>query len=132
MYVRFIVPRRGRRGVDLGLFRHADINAGDSRVHEAVREAIRIELDWFNANLPIPKRRVFLVKSCGEWMADGICWFLDDAREMIARSFTLVSLLGECGVPATTVATRHPGQILYRDAWQIVAKPEEGTPIKWS
>ena len=132
MYVRFIVPRRGRRGVDLGLFRHADINAGDSRVHEALRAVIRIELDWFNANLPIPRQRVFLVKSRGRWLPDGICWFVDDAREMIAHSFALASLLHECGVPAAKVATRHPGQILYRDAWQIVAKPEEGTPIAWS
>jgi sulfur carrier protein ThiS len=132
MYVRFIVPRRGRRDVDLGLFRNADINADDSRVHEALRQAIRIELDWFNANLPIPRRSAFLVKSRGCWLPDGICWFVDDAREMIARSFTLASLLRECGVPAAKVATRHPGQILYRDAWQIVAKPEEGTPIAWS
>jgi hypothetical protein len=132
MYVRFIVPQRGRRGVDLGLFRHAKFNVEDSRVHEALREAIRIELDWFNANLPIPRRCVFLVKSRGRWLSDGVCWFLDDAREMIARSFTLASLLRECGLPAAKVATSRPGQILYRDAWQIVAKPEEGTPIAWS
>lgn len=132
MYVRFIVPRRGRRDVDLGLFRHAKSHAEDSRVHAALREAIRIELDWFNANLPIPRRRAFLVKSRGRWLPDGICWFVDDAREMIARSFALASLLRECGLSATKVATRYPGQILYRDAWQVVAKPEEGTPVAWS
>ena len=132
MYVRFIVPSRGRRGADHGLFRHAGFSADDGRVHAALREAIRIELDWFNANLPVPKRRVFLVKSRGRWLPDGICWFVDDAREMIVHSFALASLLRECGVAATKVATRRPGQILYRDAWQIVAKPEEGTPIAWS
>ena len=132
MYVRFIVPRRGRRGVDHGLFRHARFSTSDSRVHVAVRDAIRLELDWFNANLPVPKQRVFLVKSRGCWESDGLCWFLDDAREMIARSFALASLLAECGVLATKVATRHPGQILYRDAYQIVAKPADGTPITWS
>ena len=132
MYVRFIVPSRGRRGVDHGLFRHARSSTEDSRVHEALREAIRLELDWFNANLPVPRQRVFLVKSRGRWLADGICWFLDDAREMIAHAFTLASLLRECGLPSAKVATRSPGQILYRDAWQIVAKPEEGTPIAWS
>jgi hypothetical protein len=31
-------------------------------------------------------------------------------------------------VPIAKRATRRPGQILYRDAWQIVAKPEQATP----
>ncbi len=56
----------------------------------------------------------------GRWRADGICWFVDDAREMIARAFGLAALIGECGVP-----TRHPGTVLYRDPWQIVAEPGE-------
>jgi hypothetical protein len=71
------------------------------------------------------------VKSRRRWRADGICWFVDDAREMIARAFALASLIGEAGVPAHKVATRRPGTILYRDRWQIVAKPEEATPVTW-
>jgi len=131
MYVRFVVPWRGRRGVDYGLFWEARGHAEDSRVHAALRAAIRCELDWFNANLPVPKRRVFLVKSCGRWLPDGICWFVDDAREMIARAFVLAALLEECGTPASKLATRNPGQILYRDSWQIVAKPGRETPVAW-
>jgi hypothetical protein len=104
---------------------------GNSRVGEALRVAIRLELDWFNANLPVPKRRHFLVKSRKQWHAEGICWFVDDAREMIARAFTLSWLLRECGVPMTKVATRRPGQILYRDDYQIVAKPDAATPTLW-
>ena len=131
MYVRFIVPWRGRRGVDYGLFWEASARSEDSRVHAALRAAIRGELDWFNANLPVPKRRAFLVKSRGRWLSDGICWFVDDAREMIARAFVLAALLGESGTPCTKVATRNPGQILYRDTWQIVAKPAPDTPVQW-
>ena len=71
------------------------------------------------------------VKSRRRWRADGICWFVDDAREMIARAFALAALIGEAGVPARKVATRRPGTILYRDRWQIVAKPEEATPVTW-
>jgi sulfur carrier protein ThiS len=63
--------------------------------------------------------------------ADGICWFTDGAREAIARAFTLAALLRECGVPVTKVATHRPGQILYRDDYQIVAKPDEATPTVW-
>jgi hypothetical protein len=109
------------------MFRGACWVADDSRVHEALRNAVHEQLDWFAANLPSPKRRVFLVKSRGVWLSDGICWFLDDAREMIARGYALAGLLGECGVPVTRVATRTPGQILYRDEYQIVARPDDGS-----
>ena len=89
MYVRFIVPAHGGRDVDRGLFCDVKSWTRDSRIHAALREAIRAEYEWFNTNLPVPKERAFLVKSRGMWLADGICWFLDDAREMIARAFAL-------------------------------------------
>ena len=60
-----------------------------------------------------------------------LCWFVDDAREMIAHAFALASMVRECGVPVTKVATHRPGTILYRDAYQIVAKPEAATPTVW-
>jgi hypothetical protein len=31
------------------------------------------------------------MKSRRRWRADGICWFVDDAREMIARAFALAA-----------------------------------------
>jgi hypothetical protein len=34
-------------------------------------------------------------------------------------------------VPIAKRATRRPDRILHRDAWQIVAKPEEATPTLW-
>jgi hypothetical protein len=142
MYVRFITPWWPvRRGIDCGVFgpagafAHACGGAGGGYAHVeaggAVRAALRAELNWFNANLPVPRRRAFQVKSCRAWRDDGICWFADDAREMIAHAFTLAALLGECGVPVRKVATARPGTILYRDDWQIVAKPEAATPTVW-
>ena len=127
MYVRFIGPWRGRRGFRQGMFREAGWVVDDSRVNELLRIAVDQELAWFREHLPVPQRRAFLVKSRGEWLPDGICWFLDDARAMIARAYGLAALLGECGMPVTKVATRTPGQILYRDRYQIVARPEDGS-----
>lgn len=131
MYVRFHSPWAQRRGVHFGLFGPAGALAWDERVPEPLRVAIGHELDWFNAHLPVPRRRAFTVRSRKRWVDVGICWFHDDAREMIARGFALAALLGECGVPVTKVATRRPGTVLYRDAWQIVAKPEPATPTTW-
>jgi hypothetical protein len=130
MYVRFIAPWRIRRGVDQGLF-GAAYYAEEMAAAEPLRLAIRHELDWFEANLPIPARDRFRVRSRKVWRPDGICWFVDEAREAIARAFAMAALLRECGVEVVKVATRRPGQILYRDQWQIVAKPEEATPTSW-
>ena len=132
MYVRFITPWwRLPRGYDCGLFGPAYACARDAEVPAVLREALWAEIRWFEANLPVPPRDRFEVRSRKRWLAEGICWFVDDAREMIAHAFTLAALLGECGVIVAKTATRRPGQILYRDDWQIVAKPEVGTPTCW-
>ena len=128
-YVRFITPWwRLRRGYDCGPFGPAYEAWRDDRVPEVLRVAIREELDWFEQNLPVPDGGAFWVKSRKRWYADGICWFVGEAREMIARAFVLASLLRETGVPVRKVWSGNPGQVLYRDRWQIVAKPHAATP----
>lgn len=128
-YVRFITPWwRVRRHVDCGPFGPAYAAWRSEAVPEVLRIAIREELDWFEDNLPVPRGEAFRVKSRKRWRNDGICWFVAGAREMIARAFVLASLLEEAGMPVRKVATRRPGTILYRDPWQIVAKPIEVTP----
>ena len=130
MYVRFITPWwRLPRGIDSGLFGPAYACARDAEVPAVLRDALWVEIDWFEQNLPVPRR--LWVKSRRRWLPDGICWFVADAREMIAHAFAVAALIGECGVPTTKVATRRPGTILYRDDWQIVAKPHEATPTMW-
>jgi hypothetical protein len=71
------------RGADCGLFGPAYACARDARVPAVLREALSVEIDWFEQNLPVPSR--FWVKSRGRWLPDGICWFVDDARETRAR-----------------------------------------------
>jgi hypothetical protein len=130
VYVRFVTPwRRLPRGHDCGLFGPAYACARNREVPAVLREALRAEIDWFEQYLPVPNR--FWIKSRRRWRADGICWFADDAREMIGRAFVLAALIHEAGVPARKVATRRPGTILYRDPWQIVAKPEGAAPVTW-
>jgi hypothetical protein len=131
MYIRFVTPFRLRDGIDQGFFDEAYDLARGACADDSLRLAIRHELDWFDAELPAPAYRVFRVRSRKRWLAVGICWFRDDAREMIARAHGLAGLLRDCGVPIARLKTRHPGQILYRDDWQIVAKPEAETPTAW-
>ncbi len=132
MYMRFVSPLRSdRRGVDLGIFQCAIECRDDMRQPEFLREAIRTEFDWFKKELPSPKKRMFQVKSKRAMLSVGICWFKSHASEMIERAFTLRALLDECGYRIVIRTTYEPGQILYTDDFQIVAKPGELTPTRW-
>jgi hypothetical protein len=134
-YVRFITPawRLRRVQADCGPFGPAYDAVYERDVPDVLRGAIWQEVDWFNRNLPVPKPRrdAFCVKSRGRWYPDGICWFVAEAREMISHAFVLASLLREAGVPVRKAWTRRPGTVLYRDPYQIVAKPIEATPTAW-
>ena len=132
MYIRFISPERASRGRGCyGLFQAAVDLVYDEQIPDFVYAPVREELDWFNANLPAPKDRHFCVRSRKVWRDDGICWFRDDAREMIAHAHLLARLVREWHVPITLLNTRNPGQILYQDDYQIVAKPDADTLVGW-
>lgn len=124
MFVRFTVPGTVTRArVAPGPFRAAHELWWDGDYDtDPVMIALRRELDWFNDNLPVPRR--FGVVAKGVLWRDGVCWFRDDAREMLVHMQALISLVEECGVPVARHWTRDPGQLLYRDRWQVVAKPE--------
>lgn len=124
MYVRFTTPGVVTRAhIAPGPFRAAyDLwydRVGDD---DPVLAALRLELDWFNAHLPVPSRFGVTVKR-RRW-SDGVCWFRDTARDMLGHAYALAALLEDCGVPVQRHWSRDPGQLLYRDRWQVVAKPE--------
>jgi hypothetical protein len=123
MYLRFTGPGSVTRArVAAGLFGPAYDLWWNRTQDTPVLLALRRELDWFNYWLPKP-RRFFVVAKGRKW-SDGICWFRDDAREMLEHAFALAALIEDCGVPIDRNWTRDPGQILYRDRYQVVAKPE--------
>lgn len=124
MYVRFIVLTPDVRPAP-GLFRSDFHPDGDPTLPDWLAEAAREHYAWFNENLARPRR--FTVVSRRRHVAAGICWFHATAHEHIARARDLAALIAETGRPTAMVSTRHPGQILYRDDFQIVAKPEART-----
>jgi hypothetical protein len=126
MYVRFIVLTPDRRPAP-GLFRSGFRLDDDPTLPDWLRHAAREHYDWFNEHLPIPRR--FTVVSRRRHVYAGICWFHPTAREHIARAHELALLIAEASRPTEMVTTRHPGQVLYRDEIQIVAKPEAHTRL---
>ena len=137
MYLRFTSPDalnlglRGGKLVHRGIFGPAYAVRRDKTYPRYLRNAIREELEWFEDKLPVPSRRHFQVRSKGWWYAQGICWFKSDAKEMISRAFGLRHLLAECDIFISEMHTDRPGQILYRDEHQIIAKPTAATPTVW-
>lgn len=123
MYLRFTAPGAVTRArVAPGLFGPA-CDLWWSRTEDTpTLLGIRAELDWFNEWLPVPRR--FGVVAKGRTWSDGICWFRDNAHEAIAHGYVLAALIAEAGIPIDHIWTRDPGQVLYRDRWQVVAKPE--------
>lgn len=132
MYLRFVSPlREGRRGMYYGIFQ-ATIECRDNEETPFyLREAIRKEFGWFKKHLPEPAEHAFARPRCPHQWPIGICWFRSEAREMINRAYYLSTLIGECDMVITVLKTRHPGQVLYKDKYQIVAIPEESTPTAW-
>lgn len=123
MYIRFTVPGAvTRAGLAPGPFNTAYALA---RRHwnTPIGVALRHELDWFDDHLPVPSgNNPFAVRAKGRWFRDGVCWFRAEADEHVRRMHVLAVLIEECGVPVTRQVSRNPGQVLYRDPYQIVAK----------
>ena len=82
-------------------------------------EEIRVDeaIGWLNVHLDVP--------SClkQDENARAICWFHPRARTPISVMWEIASILREHGRYVMLITTRDPGFILYRDRWQVVAKP---------
>ncbi len=132
MYIRFITPRRvaAARGAAAGIFRAGYNLWCDETNPDWLRNALRSELDWFNANLRVPNRLGVVTRKSNRRYG-GVCWFKDGARDCVAHAYLLSALLREAGLPVSRIATEKPGDIVYRDAHQIVAMPRSSTPTVW-
>lgn len=132
MYVRFISPQRlyDRRGY-CGIFQAAIDIVYDDETPYHFYLPIRELLDWFNENLPKPADEKFAVRSRRARHHVGLCWFRDEAKEMIHNAHLMASILAECDVPILAISSDKVGQILYYDDYQIIAKPNKETPINW-
>ncbi|MEL7486603.1 MAG: hypothetical protein AAGJ87_05210 [Pseudomonadota bacterium] len=124
MYMRFTTPYAAAktRGARHGIFGPAYWVWRDGSQPDWLRAAIRDDLDWFNDHLPVPYRFGVVTRKSHRPYG-GVCWFRDDAGAMIDRARRIAALLDQAGVPVTRLRARAPGDIVYRDPWQVVAMP---------
>ena len=132
VYLRFISPFAGdwwscRRGVDYGLFQGYREAREAGLIPAFIKDELDREMEWFGNHLTVPKSKYFDHHKINV----GICWFKQDAKDMIQHAWAIASLLRSVDVRISMVRTRHPGLILYSDRFQIIAKPDRQTPTKW-
>jgi hypothetical protein len=129
MYIRFVLPWRDPDSrVEAGFFRAAsDVASAEDRVPEWIRAELWREINWFNAQLPIPRR---IVREFRRRRAiHGICWFRPEAGEAINRARYAGWLMTEAGVPVREIRTSRLREVIWRDDYQVVAKPGRGLPV---
>lgn len=121
MLIRFTVlandPDSGRAS---GVFvaAHTLREEGDLTVDE--HRELRLALSWFNENLSIPA----VLKHIEHRRA--ISWFKPAAAVAIQRMWQLKGLLDVHGYHVDVLRTTDPGNVVYEDDWQIIAKPHKG------
>ena len=129
MYLRFVVSERDKwTGAERGFFGPAiAVKYWERRAPAWIREQICEELDWFNEHLDAPKK---LERSAGRrGSVYGVCWFRPEAVEAVSRARYVGWLLTEAGIPVRGLRRAHPGEIIWKDDMQVVAKPPRDLPL---
>lgn len=128
MYIRFVVSEWDTWArAEVGFFGTAyDIKYQEQPTDAWIRDQVTRELDWFKENLPVPDR---LNRRAGRFgRVHGVCWFDPAAAEAISRARYVAWLLTEAGRPVLELRRRKPGEIIWRDPMQVVAKPPRDHP----
>ena len=123
MHFRYVVRERDcESGRELGFFQRAyKVRNNEIEADTWIREELWIELDWFNLNLDVPTR--FGRHTGRRGWVEGICWFRPEASEAINRARYVSWLMTEAGVPVEELRRDNPGEVIWWDDLQVVAKP---------
>lgn len=82
---------------------------------------LRQNLSWLETHLDAPD----ILNKSKHFSA--ICWFKDTAIEPLERVRAIKFVLEQYGIWVDQITTQKPGQIIYQDEWQVVAKPWRNT-----
>lgn len=128
MYLRFVTGRIDPdSGLEQGVITVANELWRAAAAPKWLLGEIRRELDWFNDRLDVPNR---FSPTRRKWnQRYGICWFKPGARDCIDHARELAWMLAEADVATRQIRTHHPGELVWQDANQIVAVPNQSGPI---
>lgn len=95
----------------LGIFR----SDSWTRFSTTRREALRYAFDWFNCCLPLPPPDTIDPRA--------VFWFRGQSQA-VREALRMVSIFRREGIRVCKRRTKMPGQIIYRDDFQIAAIPQ--------
>ena len=125
--MRFVVPAWcDEAATEFGIFHFAYDVARHDRTPCWIRAELGRELAWFGRSLDVPDRLARRFRR--RRTIRGVCWFRPEAGEHIARARYMGWLMSEAGCPVEQIRTRYPGEVIWRDAHQIVARPGADVP----
>lgn len=128
MYIRLVLPLYERLyGGEAGFFHKAyDVCRSSYGAEKWLRVELREQLDWFDTNLAVPDQlgRYFKRRRS----IHGLCWFQPTAKECIARARYSAWLMTEAGSPVREIRVSNPGEVIWKDEQQLVAKAARKLP----
>lgn len=129
MYLRFISGVKDTdSGLYTGIFGPAiDRLYDDKDMPRWLWREMRRTVDWFNNNLDAPAR-LYGRRRKGRNIS-GVCWFRATATDHIRHARYLAWLVSEAGDPIREIRCRKPGEIIWRDEYQIVAARDHASPM---
>lgn len=128
MYIRFVMSELDTcSGAETGFFQPAlAVKHSAIATEEWIRDEITGQIDWFNKHLDAPKK---LDRAAGRFgRIHGVCWFRPEAGEAISLARYVAWLLTEAGIPILNHKRHSPGEVIWRDHMQVVAKPPRDLP----
>jgi hypothetical protein len=121
VYVRFVAGAPAENPYwSTGVVTTARILRDERKLESYEVERLEEIYVWFNEHLPCPPFKE--KRTSGEWTADAVAWFRDDAREAISQMWEIVALLKEHGISVRFFQSESPGMIVYADDFQVVAE----------
>ena len=122
MYLRFQgqLPNLGTAS-KLGIFQLAFQLRDRPDLPDYAYKELQKNLAWLKINLKSPD---VLDK---DENSRAISWFTPSAKKPLDRIWAIKSILEDFGYHIDVIKTKDPGVIIYRDGWQVVAKPRRRT-----
>lgn len=118
MYIRF-QGKRPNPGTNskLGIFQLAFELRDDPQTPEHAYQTLKENLEWLKMHLKSPT----VLDEQSNFRA--ISWFKDSAEIPLKHIWEIRHTLEDHGYHIDLIKTDDPGNIIYADGWQVVAKP---------
>jgi hypothetical protein len=119
VYVRFRsrYPSQKHNGLKIGVFGLINILGRNGMLTPGEERFRRENNDWYDATYPNPDVYASGVDPLAE------CWFKVTAGELVDRVNGYLAILDAHSIAWEEARTADPGQIVYEDAYQVVAVP---------